>query len=386
LPFGNTYLQLVLVPPAFIVLHQFLVGKLLIRYDRSLWFLGVVLAITCSLMLNFQNTMLTGFFLFMFSYSLLVFSRSSTSATYVKTLQAFQFLVALISCIAVAQFVAQFVVDGKQLIFFFGLVPDALLEFGRSGGWTTVRELGNGLIKSNGIFLTEPSALSQMTALGILIEVLEFRRWRYLFVLALGFLVAYSGTGLMLLLFFLPLSGLHHGKAGLAAMVVGAFTLALLATGIIDPAVFLSRVGEFQDTRASGFSRFVAPVWLAADEFDSATLQTLLLGNGPGTAKIIAAETASASGYGGYVSPWFKLFYEYGIIGSFVIGCFVVSCVRKSRCPRIVTAAIIFTWLFLAGNVAIIMMVLCTLNGPEPQRRRIDESISQNRSPLAAGA
>ncbi len=125
------------------------------------------------------------------------------------------------------------------------------------------------IIKSNGIFLAEPSILSQITALGILIEVLEFRRPRYLVVMALGFLVAYSGTGLMLLLLFLPLAGLRHGRAGLSALFVVMFVLGLFATGIIDLSAFTSRVGEFEDTGSSGFERFVAPFWLAAKQFDT---------------------------------------------------------------------------------------------------------------------
>ena len=59
LPFGKTFLALDLVPVAFILLHQFLSGKLLIQYDRLWWFLAVGVAATCSLLLNFSSTMLT---------------------------------------------------------------------------------------------------------------------------------------------------------------------------------------------------------------------------------------------------------------------------------------------------------------------------------------
>src|SRR5262249_24877263 len=62
LKFGNTFLVLDLVPVAFILLYQFLSGKLLIHYDRLLWFLAVGLAATCSLLLNFKS--LTSYSLF----------------------------------------------------------------------------------------------------------------------------------------------------------------------------------------------------------------------------------------------------------------------------------------------------------------------------------
>jgi hypothetical protein len=384
LPFGNTFLHLELVPIGLILLHQFLSGKLLIQYDRLLWFLGFALAITCSLLLNFNSTMLTAYFLFMIFYWQFTLTRPSTPDQYKSTLQAFQFLVMLLSCLGVAQFVAQFVVDGEKLIHFYGIVPDLFL----SGDAATItggaRTFGNGIIKSTGIFLTEASALSQITALGILIEVLEFGRPRYLLVMALGFLLAYSGTGLMLLLLFLPLAGLRHGRAGLSALLVVMFVLGLFATGIVDLSAFSSRVDEI-DLRSSGFGssgfgRFVAPLWLTAKHFDIGPLQALLVGSGPGTVK-----TFIDTWYGGSLANWFKLFYEYGIIGSLIIFAFLLSCLRRSRCPGLVVAAIIFTWLFLQG-IMTITIVLCTLNGPEPRRGRTDEASRYGPSLVAGPA
>src|SRR5258708_2748771 len=260
--------------------------------------------------------MLASYFEFMMFYVVVTLRKPSTPDQYKRTLQAFQFLVMILSCLAVVQFPAQFVVDARELVNFYGILPDFLFGVERAGALNTIRMLegSSSLIKSNGIFLTEPSFLSQFTALGILIEILEFRRPRYLLVMALGFLVAYSGTGLVLLLLFLPLAGLRHGKAGLSALLVAMFALGLFATGIVDPSVFLSRVGEIEDTRTSGFARFVSPFWLAAKQFNTVSVQALLLGSGPGTVKILA-DTWYA---GGFAATWIKILYEYGIIGSFI--------------------------------------------------------------------
>ena len=214
LPFGHTFLGLELTAIGLILLHQFLSGKLRVQYDRLLWFLAFALTATCSLLLNFKSTMLTAYFQFAVFFSLFTLSRPSTPDQYKRTLQAFQFIVMLLSCLAVAQFAAQFVVNGRELINFYGIFPDFLFGLANSGQLNTFGTAGNGLIRSNGIFLSEPSGLSQVTALGILIEVLEFRRPRYLIVIALGFLMAYSGTGCVLLLLFLPLAGLRHSRAG----------------------------------------------------------------------------------------------------------------------------------------------------------------------------
>jgi hypothetical protein len=386
--FGNTVMSLDIVPAALIVVHQFVSGKLLIQYDRLLWFLAVGLAVTCSLLMNFKSTMLSSYFLFLVMYSLFTLSRPSTPDRYRSTLQAFQSLAALLSFLAMAQFVAQFVVDGRELVRFYGIFPEFLFASYDAGGVNTIIPItdGSSLIKSNGIFLTEPSTLSQIAALGILIEVLEFRRPRYLLILALGSLLSYSGTGLMILLVFLPLAGLAHNKAGLSALLVVIFAIGLVATGIVDLSAFLSRVGEFEDTRASGFQRFVSPFWLAADHFDTASLPVLLLGSGPGTIKDFAARVWYGAGGAG---TWIKLLFEYGLIGSFVFVCFLTFCFRRSRCPGLLLAAIVFYYIFLGGlflstPFLIIMMVLCTLSGPEPRRSRIDGT-SRSRPSLVAG-
>ncbi len=381
LPFGATRLALDLVAIGCILSYQFLSGKFAIQYDRALWFLGFALAITCSLLLNFNSTMLTAYFQFMVFYALFTLSRPSTPDQYRRTLQAFQYLVMILSCLAIAQFVAQFVVDAKQLVMFFGIVPDFLFDDLHAGGNITIGAVsgGSSLMRSNGIFLAEPSILSQITALGILIESLEFRRPRYLLVMALGFLVAYSGTGSVLLLLFLPLAGLRHGRAGLSVLLVAMFALGLFATGVIDLSVFTSRAGEFEDTRASGFARFVSPFWLAAKQFNTVSVQALLLGSGPGTVKFLAD-----TWYAGFVATWIKILYEYGMIGSFLFCCFLASCLRRSRCPGLVVAAIIFTYVFLQGMMTI-TIALCTLSGPAPRRRHIGGS-SQYQPSFVAGS
>jgi hypothetical protein len=375
LTFGNTFLELDLVPVAIILLGQFFAGKVVIQYDRLLWFLAAGLAATCSLL--WGSAGMSSYFLFMVLCSLLIFSRPTTPALYMSTLQAFQFLVLLLSCIGVAQFFAQFVLDGRKLIMFYGVVPDFLMGYYYAGGENTVHALSEGshILKSNGLFLGEPSNFSQIMAIGILIEVLEFRRPRYLLVMALGFLVAYSGTGLMTLLLFLPLAGFRHSKAGLSAVVVAIFALGLFATGIFDLSAFSGRVGEFQDPNSSGFGRFVAPFLLTARLLDTGSLLSFLVGNGPGTAKNLNGTIL----YIAATPTWCKLFIEYGILGLFIFPCFLASCLRKSRCPGLILAALVFSYVVHGGLVdpkwLVILVVLCTLSGPNArQRPRLDTS------------
>jgi hypothetical protein len=379
-----------MVAVALISAYQFASGRLLIGYDRLLWFLVLGLAFTSSLLLNFKSTMLPSYSVVLGLYFLFTFSHPSTQDQYRSTLRGFQFLVLILSCLGIAQFTAQFVIDGTQLILFFGIVPDSLLApmaiyGGRDEqlGVNTIIAItsGSSLIKSNGIFLTEPSTMSQMAALGILIEVLEFRRPRYLVLLGLGLLLSYSGTGITMLLLSLPLAGLVNRKAQLPALFVTLFAFALLATGAIDLSAFTSRVGEFESTNASGFVRFISSFWMASEHFDTASLPALLLGNGPATAKdFIPRAFYTASG-----DTWFKVLYEYGLIGAFFFTCFLAACFRRSRCPKPVIIALFYSYLF-TGNVFLnspyltIMVVLCALNAPQRGQNRIDTASAATRA------
>jgi hypothetical protein len=263
------------------------------------------------------------------------------------------------------QFPAQFIVDPRTLLMFFWIFPTSLLPYNPVGTNTMGIVGAAGLIKANGIFLGEASVLSQMAALAILIEVLEFRRPRYLIVLTIGFLLAYGGTGTSILLISLPLAFIHNRRVQLPLLLVGFFVVGLFAIGVIHLSAFTSRLGEFQDTGASGFIRFVSPLWQAANYLDTASLTELLCGNGPGYGSI-----HSVVFYGKSSDTWFKLFIEYGLVGAFVFACFLGACFRRSRCPMPLIAGIVYNYLFTGNSLLdpsslIIIAVLCTLNGPE---------------------
>jgi len=339
--------------------------------------------------LNFNRAMLTSYGLFLVIYFLFTLNHFSTEEQYKSTLQGFQMLVLILSCLAIAQFPAQLVLDGRKLIMFYGILPDFLLAlpFDSGGGWNTIGTIsvgGSSLIKSNGIFLVEPATMSQMAALAILIEVVEFGRPRYLILLTLALLLAYSGTGISILLLSLPLAVLVNRKAQLPVLLISLFALGLLATGIIHLSAFTSRLGEFEETRASGFIRFISPFWMAADYLKTASPAELLFGRGPGYGYVREAFYEGAS------NTWFKLFLEYGLVGVFLFTCFLGSCFRRSRCPRPVIAGLMYLYLLTQNNlltpsVVIIMVVLCTLSGPAPRRARIDDT-GRSRSFLVTGS
>jgi hypothetical protein len=177
---GGKVVSLSIAPAVLVFLHEFVSGRLLIQYDRLLWFLPLALTATSSLLLNFDRSSPTSYGLFLVIYFLFIFRRSSTADQYRETLSGFQFLMLILCSLAIMQFPAQFIIDSRTLLMFFWIFPAFLLPYNPVGS-NTMGILGAaGLIKANGIFLAEASTLSQMAALAILIEVLEFRRPRYL--------------------------------------------------------------------------------------------------------------------------------------------------------------------------------------------------------------
>jgi hypothetical protein len=364
---GGKVTSLSIAPAVLILVHEFAFGRLLVQYDRLLWFLALALAATSSLVLNFNRSSPTSYGLFLVIYFFLTFRRSSSTDRYRETLKGFQSLILILCSLAIMQFPAQFIVNPRTLLMFFWIFPTSILPYNVEGGLNTMGIVGaSGLKQANGIFLGEASILSQMAAFAILIEVLEFRRPRYLIVLTIGFLLAYGGTGASILLISLPLAFIHNRRAQMPLLLVSLFAVGLFATGVIHLSAFTSRLGEFQNTGASGFIRFVSPLWQAADYLDTASLTELLFGNGPGYGSIHRAVFYAVSS-----DTWFKLFLEYGLVGAFLFACFLGACLRRSRCPMPLIAGIVFNYLFTGNSLLdpsslIIIAVLCTLNGPEP--------------------
>jgi hypothetical protein len=367
LPFFHTRLTFDFVFAALIFVHQFAAGRLFIQYDRLFWFVLVLMAITSSLLLNFQSSMLTSYGLFVLIYFLFTVSRPSTPEQYQNALRGFQLLLAILAWLGISQYLAHFIVNPERLVMFFGIFPSFLLPYAQGG-------LISGQ-KINGIFLVEASNMSQMMALGILVEILEFRRPRYLLPLTLALLLAYTGTGITILLVGLPLAFLMNRRVQLPILLIGLFACVLLTIGIIHLSAFTARLGEFSQTHTSGFTRFVSPFWMAADYFPTASIAQLSYGNGPHIGFVPKTGDLIYNGSG---NAWFNFLYYYGLIGVFVFICFSVCCFRKSRCPMpLLVALIYYQWVIsniVGTSTLIIMVVLCTLNGPERRRRRVDEA------------
>lgn len=218
-------------------------------------------------------------FLLLTSFAVFAFAAPVGERTFFRRVNAW---FAFIAVAGILQFVAQFA--GIRVFRFTGLLPWQLLfEY----GYNVQIPVGlGGLFKSNGFFLIEPSTFSQVMALGIIIEVLSFRRPWYFVLFIVGLLLSFSGTGWLVLGSFLLAAMFSLGwrgvaMAGFLVVVLGAAVGSglLLAPNFAD--TFAQRIDEFSTPGTSAHRRFVTPFWALHDTLETQPSAALIgLGSG----------------------------------------------------------------------------------------------------------
>ena len=172
----------------------------------------------------------------------------------------------ILAIAGIAQFTLQFI--GLSLFQFSGILPQAILA---ETNWNMEIPIGIGsAMKSNGFFLVEPSVMSQFMAMALMIEMLAFRRLRYLLIFAAGFALSFSGTGGIVLFAFICVVAVRLGWRGLA-LATAMIVVLCLAAGLVVlvapevAALAASRMDEVNLPGTSGHMRFITPFWLLSD-------------------------------------------------------------------------------------------------------------------------
>ena len=183
------------------------------------------------------------------------------------------------------QFLLQFV--GLKIFTFSPFFPPSIMG---ELGWNLQIPFGIGdLYKSNGFFLVEPSVTSQFMSLGVIIEVLFFRRPLYLAMFLLTLVLSLSGTGGIVLAAFLVASAARLGWRGALTALLLLILIAALAGAVMFVApdvanIAQSRLSEFNRPGTSGHLRFITPFWFVSDVLGRYPMAALL-GMGGGTSE-----------------------------------------------------------------------------------------------------
>lgn len=252
---------------------------------------------------------------------------------------AFLLLIArVLAVLAIAQYFLQGLVDTALLYPIDNLIPREFVVQGFNAQGTI--NYHSTQIRATGVFMLEPSFLTQFLAVAIVAESVTNRRLWPLGLYMIGILVAHAGTGILILLICMPFVVLIHRRWDLLALgCIGL--LAILAFGeVLNLDFIANRAGEFDDRHSSGFARFVGGFYLF-DQMLWPDLKRALLGYGAGAfmdyAHLFDTEVADM--------PMTKMGFEFGMVGAFTYFAFIASCLFASPLPRMVSVAIALTFL-----------------------------------------
>lgn len=249
-------------------------------------------------------------------------------------------LILITAVFGIAQFVIQFGIKEPLLFDFTPLIPPFLRG---PTGFNTVIPVGN-LFKSNGFFIREPSGASFLMAFGIILELARGRRpWR-LAILIGALLLTYSGTGLLALAIGLMFPfGVKTVLRYLGAALVGAAVLWAFGDAL-NLSFTVGRIGEFQSEQSSAYIRYVAPMRLIAETWETSAT-AFWLGNGPGS--ILRTEV----GYAFHDPTWAKAIFEYGVPGLMCfVGLFGLM-MHESGLNSSIKATLFAYWLIMGGHL-----------------------------------
>lgn len=272
---------------------------------------------------------------------------SFATLTFVQPLEETRLFRAVVTCLAavaaaaVVQFVLQFA--GLAFFTFREIVPDPfLLEL----LYNTRIPIGEtDFFKANGLVLLEPSILSQFMALGIIIELLWFRRPAMVALFLAALLLSVSGTGWLVLGAFLAGAVLGMGRRGVALagvmLLLLGTGLALLSVVMPDAYVaFVGRADEISMMDSSAHQRFITPFWALQDVMDRVPW-TLAFGVGAGVGERLPLA------YNYFLNTPVKLIIEFGLpVAITYVALFTVS-VRTRRQAMLVAPGLVM--LLLAG-------------------------------------
>lgn len=251
---------------------------------------------------------------------------------------AFQVIAAICAVGAIAQFSLQFVLPREWVFPIENLMP---LEFTvRNYNPEAALSYGSTIYRANGIFLMEPSYLSQLLAISIMMELCTRNRWWHMLLSAVAILVSYSGTGLMILALCVPLFIISKRRWDLMLAIGVLIAIALIFSQQLHLDSLLSRSGEYKSTGSSGFARFVGGFYMF-DQFMWGDNLRTLFGFGAGSFK----DFVNIAHYPVAEMPLFKMIFEFGVVGASLYFFFLGFCMWSSGVPPLIALAVGLTYL-----------------------------------------
>lgn len=314
-----------------LVAYGFLTGQLQFE-SRRLTFLFIVLATLGLMQLMRPDSFSFPSFLMMNALaSTFAFTTRSSAVTSADAHRFFCDLSAFIALLGIAQFFIQFLNNPAFTFPIEEFVPQGM----RTAGYNTVSPLfyGSPLYKSTAFVMLEPSVFSQVCAIGLIAELAGRSRLLRLATYVVALIVAYSGTGLLILAVSLPLFVVKYRRWDLLWRGIVLIGIVVLLSEPLNLNLLTGRLDEFGRVGSSGFARFVGWQDLFSDRLWPSTTAALF-GHGAGSFE------ANAVGYAAAQMAHAKILFEFGVLGGLVYLSFIFFCIFSNGAPRILQVAI----------------------------------------------
>ena len=291
-------------------------------------------------------------------YALLLFEPSRRFSSG-QVLPVFVFWARVIAALALLQYAAQFA--GVRVFSFARLVP-ALKPVLTESGFNVMTPIkyGSSIYRSNGGVLLEPSILSQVMALAVIVDFMVLRRVLWVPLYAAATLAAFAGTGPLVLVLTLALSGLFKPKdlPRTVAIVMG-LALVTAVAAVVFPSQFATLAGRANTADPSTQARYGAQLLVLNTIIGDARL---LLGFGPGAADGFVQL--------GSMSAALKLLFDYGLIGLTAFFTYIVAAFLRKDAPALTIGALLLFQLWRRLSpfflpMGLMLALTCCL---EPQR------------------
>ena len=332
-----------------LIFYGLISGKLIIDKQSFGCFCVFAFFSCCSIFLNDirSNVSLSSFLLIMVIQSSLMFVKSRIRVISADNEAIFKKFMLLLSVLGIIQFFAQFFIGVEYSFPIDYFFPKSFMVPLGEDGFKNLTPLsyGSTTLKSNGIVFAEPSIFCQFAAIAAVVELSSSKRIPYIMVYIAAMFCSFSGTGFIIL----GMYGIYWLKNNvnikiLLLIIVLASIFAVYGS-VLQAELFYGRIEEFSTPGSSGYARFISPFDIArAYSFDSMT--TMFFGRGPGTISAYSHKFP----YETFDPTYFKLFFEYGMLGFISYMLYIFSCFRNTR-SRIVVPLLI-NYFFMGGYLA----------------------------------
>jgi hypothetical protein len=239
-----------------------------------------------------------------------------------------------------------------------------------------VARYGSTYVKTNAFVCLEPSFVSELAGIGLLLVLLLRRPLRRAPLYVGALIASLSGTGMALLLVCLAVLALRRGPkfavAGTLALTVGAALLMFTPPGRLMAA----RATEAKNPDSSGSARFVQPYEAALASIREGAM-SVAVGHGPGSTSESNNEVFQRSRRSPVDTVITKLVREYGVPAMLAFLFFVAAFLIVETPSPVLSVSALLGYLVLSGSLLTpgVVYLFYIMVALFPRRSRVRTSI-----------